>query len=84
MPLDAMTQSAAPQNWEDEDIPALLTSIEEELRSRIQVHRHHSCNVESCNVTYIRAWMSGHVQSAQARHLRVCRRQHSAGRRASC
>jgi hypothetical protein len=28
---------ASPQNWEDEDIPALLKSIEEELRGRIQV-----------------------------------------------
>ncbi len=26
----------AAQNWEDEDVPALLTAIEEELRGRIQ------------------------------------------------
>ena len=33
----------SPQNWEDEDIPALLKSIEEELRGRIQV-----CCCASC------------------------------------
>lgn len=32
-----LTVSTLLQNWEDEDIPALLTSIEEELRGRIQV-----------------------------------------------